>query len=44
MIEQSKVADELNVSANVVYGQMRLAQPSDSTVPRGIYKELEYVY
>ena len=39
--EQSKVADELCVSANVAYGQVKLAGSSDSTVPRDVYEELD---
>ena len=41
MKEQSKVAQELSVSANVAYGQVKLAESSDSTVPRDVYEELD---
>ena len=39
--EQSKVAQELSVSANVAYGQVKLAESLDSTVPRDVYEELD---
>ena len=41
MREESKVtADDLNVSANVAYGQVKMAESSSMVVPQGDYEEL----
>ena len=41
MREESKVAtDDLNVSANVAYGQVKKAKSLPVAVPEGVYEEL----
>ena len=39
--EESKVTtDDLSVSANVAYGQVKMAESSPAAVPQGVYEEL----
>ena len=41
MKEQSKLAtDDLSVSANAAYGQVKMVEPSPVAVPQGVYEEL----
>ena len=40
MKEQSKfAADDLSVSANVAYGQVKMVESSPVAVPQGVYEE-----